>query len=90
MHTGLSLAYRRMPDIEVYARAEITGDGDTAFTNPFDFIRGPVDIQQDKATPVSYARNACYSSSIFERSTAGLGNSMRSEERDSTRISAIA
>ncbi len=38
VHTGLSLAYRRVADLGVYARAEITGDGGTAFTNPFGFL----------------------------------------------------
>lgn len=37
VHTGLTLAYRDVPGIGGYARAEITGDGGTALTNPFGF-----------------------------------------------------
>jgi hypothetical protein len=39
VHTGLSLAYRSIAGVGAYARAEITGDGGTTFTNPFGFGR---------------------------------------------------
>ena len=38
VHTGLTLAYRSVPGIGGYARAEITGDGGTTLTNPFGFV----------------------------------------------------
>jgi len=38
VHTGLTLDYRSVSGIGAYVRAEITGDGGTAFTNPFGFV----------------------------------------------------
>ena len=39
IHRGPSLPYRSVAGLGVYARAEITGDGGTAYTNPFGFRR---------------------------------------------------
>ncbi len=38
VHTGSTLAYRRVTGIGTYVRAEITGDGGTTYTNPFGFV----------------------------------------------------
>ena len=37
VHTGPTLDYRNTEGIGVYARAELTGEGGTTFTNPFGF-----------------------------------------------------
>ncbi len=39
VHTGLTLDYRNVAGIGAYVRAEITGDGGIALTNPFGFTR---------------------------------------------------
>lgn len=39
VHVGPSLDYRNTEGIGVYVRAELTGNGGTAFTNPFGFRR---------------------------------------------------
>ena len=38
VHTGLALPYRTVAGIGTYVRAEITGAGGTAFTNPFGLL----------------------------------------------------